>query len=470
MADRFILNSLKGPHMKTNHSKYLTGLLFSGSALFLGACVTSNEETNIIDPAFKDAKVDARVAGQSLTGSFEQGKSWNNTITAPTTLENLNTASTQVVTLHKQAALAKFAANPTNGELQFDTSTTALGYVTVFTHSKLLLTTIEDSAKVKWDDQAKDTIKDNEHIISWKRVQTNISGKTEVTEITDADGDGFVNAVPGKNSKVKIVFVVTENGIISNTIVVATAGKDDNFDKDSDNTVTEASWTKTKSGTVIAQGAYTDGDADGIVMDNSKTNIVIAKYFEMNPTNRPFVKKVSFVAKVRILTNKTGDEPVSFSYEEEMKSGRINSATIKNRAGGDEIVKNDTMTVHLETLVVSADDTLKSATLDFVMNPGSDLKSDTDDVCYSVHITTEKKFGLERSSDFTFISDSPVPHGQEPKAGSFSGHATYANGKSASLKGSFSPTSFKAEYTGPEGGTATVEYNKSGEVIAGAGI
>ena len=81
-----------------------------------------------------------------------------------------------------------------------------------------------------------------------------------------------------------------------------------------------------------------------------------------------------------------------------------------------EIVKGDTMTVHLETTVTTADDTLKHASVDFVMNPGQDLNSDSDDVCYAIHVSTEKKFGLERSSEFHFISDKGIPHGQEPTA------------------------------------------------------
>jgi len=455
--------------MKTNHSKYLTGLLISGAALFLGACVTSNEEALAIDPAFKNATVDARVAGQSLTGSFNQGKDWNTTVTAPSTLQDLNSVSTNTKSLLKTAALGKLAATPLDAGLQFDTSTISLGYVTVYNKKNWLLGTTEDSAKVKWDAAAKDSIKDNEHIISWKRVIRNIGGKIEVTEITDADGDSLVNPVD-QNSKIKINYTVTDNGLVSTSVVVAGPGKDNNFDHDSDNTATEATWTKTKNGVVIAQGAYLDADGDGLIVDNSKTSLVTAIYSEMNPINRPLVKKVSFFAKVRILPNKTGDEPVSFSYEEEMKSGRINSVTFKNRAGGDEIVKNDTMTVHLETTVASADDTLKHATVDFVMNPGKDLKNDSDDVCYSIHITSEKKFGLERSAQFNFISDEPIPHGQEPKSGKFDGSATYANGKSASLKGSFSPTSFKAEYSGPEGGKTNVEYSKDGNLLAGAGI
>jgi hypothetical protein len=60
-----------------------------------------------------------------------------------------------------------------------------------------------------------------------------------------------------------------------------------------------------------------------------------------------------------------------------------------------------------------------------------------------------------------------VPHGQEAKAGSFSGKVTYANGKSATLEGSFTETLFTATFTGPEGNSVTVTYNKNGQVVGG---
>ncbi len=452
--------------MMNTTARYATWIAMTGAALFLGACVTSTEDQSAIDPLFKDAKVDARVAGQSLAGSFDQGKQWNTAITAPTGLQALGDISTQLGTLKKRAALAKGMDIPIGADLKANLDDTAKGFATLYSETNGLLVNTKDTAIVKWDDLARDTIKNNEHILSWKQVQTYIGGKVETSTFTDGDKDGIVTPVPGKDNRVKIDFTVSDNGTIEKTSLLVGAGGDANFDNDSDNTVLEANWTKTKGGVVTGQGAYLDGDGDGIVTDNRKDCIVIAKYSEMDPAARPLVKKVTFEAKIKVLAKKAGNEPVSFSYEEEMKSGRVNTATLKNREGGSQIVRGDTMTVRLETTVASADDTLKHAVVEFVMNPGQDLNSDLDDSCYAIHITTEKRFGLERSAEFNFVSDAPIPHGQEPKSGTFSGKATYANGKSASLKGSFTPTRFKAEYTGPEGGTATVEFTKSGDLVS----
>jgi hypothetical protein len=449
--------------MHPSLARKTTWAALMGAALFLGACVTSNEESTLIDPKFADAKVDARTVGQSLSAGFEQSKDWNSTFTAPTGLEALGSVSTS--TLKKSTALPKMSAEA-DSNLHAIFTDTAKGYVTLYAEYQLLLTDVKDTAIVKWDDKAQDTIKNNENIISFKRVSTSLGGKVETAEFTDGDGDGIVTAVPGKENKVHLVLTVQESGATEKTSLLVGAGPDANFDKEEDNTILEATWIKTdKDGMVTGTGAYLDADGDGVITDNSKTCIVLAKYSEFEPKDRPLIKKVDFEAKVRVFANKAGDEPVSFSYQETTKLGRVNVVTIKNRAGGTEIVKGDTMTVHLETTVAAADDTLKHATIDFVMNPGQDLKSDTDDVCYAIHIATQKKFGLEREAEFHFISDEGIPHGQEPVAGTFYGSAKYANGQTASVKGSFSPAGFSAEYTGPEGNTIKVEYTKSGTLV-----
>jgi uncharacterized protein with GYD domain len=436
-----------------------------GASCLLGACVTSNEDRGPdVDPAFKDTPIDARVAGRTLSGSFDQGKEWNTIFTAPKGLEALGGVSTSVGVLKKQASMAGDADLGIEFKVILDD--TGKGYATVYSETQGILVNIKDTAIVKWDDNARDTVKDNEHIISFKRVATHVGGKVETAEFSDGDGDKLVTPVPGRDNRAKLVLTVEDNGSVEKTTLLVGAGPDADFDKEADNTILEANWVKTKGGVVTGTGAYLDGDGDGIVTDNSKNCIVIAKYSEIEPKDRPLIARVDFEAKVRIFANKAGDEPVSFSYSETTKFKRTNKVTLANRAGGDEIVKGDTMTVHLETTVGDADDTLKHASVEFVMNPGQDLKSDADDVCYAIHIKTSKRFGFEREAEFNFVSDEPIPHGAEPVSGKFDGKATYANGKTATLSGLFSPDGFSAEYTGPEGNTVSVVYNKNGDVVS----
>ncbi len=451
--------------MESSLARKTTWTAMIGASLFLGACVTSNDNTTgIVDPEFADAKIDARVAGKSLSGSFDQGKEWNTTFTAPTGLEALGGVSTSVGTLKKQAAMA--GNTDLGADLHANLDDTAKGYATVYSETQGLLSNTKDTAIVKWDDKAKDTVKNNENIISFKRVVAYLDGKIETAEFSDADGDKIVTAAPGKENKVKLVLTSDDKGVVEKTTLVVGAGPDANFDKEGDNTILEANWVKTKDGVVTGTGAYLDADGDGVVTDNSKTCLVLAKYSEIEPKDRPLIAKADFEAKVRVFANKAGDEPVTFTYSETTKLHRTNVVTIKNREGGNEIVKGDTMTVHMETTVAAADDTLKHATIEFVMNPGQDLKNDSDDVCYAIHIKSSKRLGFEREAEFNFASAKPIPHGAEPVEGSFDGKATYANGKSASMHGSFSPNGFSAEFTGPEGNTVKVEYSKNGDLTS----
>jgi hypothetical protein len=439
------------------------GASLLGAAFLLGACVTSNENAVAVDPQYKDAKVDAQVAGRTLIGSFSQGAQWSSVATAPTGLETLAGVSTGVGGLQKAAALAKGAADiDLGGGLTANLDDTAKGFATVYHKYNILLNRIEDTATIRWDDQARDTIKNNENIISFKRVNRGIGDfHIETAEFADADGNGLVTAVPGRENKVKIAFTVQDNGTVEKTELIAGAGPDGNFDAEDDNVVYEAKWTRSKNGAVIGTGSFQDADGDGVVVDNSKDCAVLAQYSDLEPKYRPDLKRVDFKAKLKVLAHKAGDEPMAFSYVETTQNGRTNSATLRNRAGGEEIVKGDTMYVTLETTKTAADDTLQHAVLVLAMNPGQDLKSDADDSCYSIHVESDKRFGLERHAEFDFKSAAPIPHGQLPTAGTFSGEADYANGQSVSLKGSFSPTGFSAEYKGP-GGSAKLEWNLNG--------
>lgn len=455
-------------HASNPLARKTTWAALMGAAFFLGACVTSNEDkAPEVDPEFADARIDARVAGQSLIAGFEQGKDWNTTFTAPAGLQPLGGLSTSIGTgmgaLKKQAAMA--ADIDLGGELHANLDDTAKGYATFYTETKGLLVNVKDTAIIKWDDKARDNVKDNENAISFKRVSTYIGGKVETVAFSDADGDKQVTAVPGRDNKVKLEFTVEYGDAVEKTVLVVGAGADADFDREGDNTILQADWIKTKAGVTTGTGAYTDADGDGVITDNSKTCLVLARYSEFEPQDRPLIAMAEFEAKVRVLADKAGDEPVTFSYEETTRLGRTNKVSIRNRAGGTEIVKGDTMTVRLETTVTPAEDTLKSAVVEFVMNMGQDLKSDSDDVCYAIHVKTSKRFGLEREADFNFISDRPIPHGAEPVAGTFDGRATYANGKTATMRGSFSPEGFSVKYTGPEGNTVTVEFTRQGDPV-----
>lgn len=449
--------------MYTTLVRNFTRLTLLGAALLLGAC-------NTLEPGedeFRDAAVDASAAGKTLAMSFSQGKDWDAAIAAPSA--PALTLSAQAGLLGKSAALPKLAkrAEQSGAGLEFkiDLEDTARGYVTLTASAVNALQSVHDTVVARWDEQARDDLTDNENVIRYKHVVTNALGRTEILEISDADGDGIVTPAAGADNQARFVFTVVQQGVAEKADLVIGAGPDGDFDGEADNTVHRAEWTRTRGGKEIARGEFLDADGDGLVGDNARTCVTLVKWFEIDPADRPLVKKQTAEARLRVFANKAGDEPVSFAFTEELKTGRVNSLSIRNRHGESEIIKGDTLWVTLATAKAADDDTLRHADLVFVMNPGEDLKSESDDVCYAIHVKTGKKRGFERSAEFHFIAGEPVPHGQDPESGTFEGRATYANGKSASLEGSFSPEGFKAEFTGPEGNTVTVEFTLSGDVV-----
>lgn len=442
--------------MKTTIRNRATHLSLLGASLFLGAC--NQTEPGVDD--YQNSVVDARTAGKSLAGSFEQGKGWDAAVSAPAA--PAFNFSTQTQVLRKSTAMPKADLG---ADFEINLDDTAKGYATVTLTTIGLLMTTHDTAVVKWDANSKDTVKDNENIISYQRVARHIGGKVEILSIKDADDNGQVTPVAGVNNKARFLFTTVHLGITETADLVVGSGPDNDFDLEGDNTVYQALWTKVKAGVTLSKGEFLDADGDGKVGDNASDQICLARWFELNPVGKPFVKKATAEAKLKVFKNKAGDEPISFSATEELITGRVNAVSMKNREGGADIIKGDTMWVKIETTRSSDDDTLQHSEIVIVMNPGQDLKSEDDDLCYAIHVKTQKRFGFERSAEFNFVSAAPIPHGKEPAAGSFDGKATYANGKTATLKGSFSPAGFQAEYTGPEGNTVSVEFTKSGDVI-----
>ncbi len=448
----------------------LFALSLTAAALFT-ACVSDNQKDDAnIDLSVTPQEISAKTAGPAVAGSLDQNSDWanaNTTSETPTLPTDL-TSKLRFLQPSTSISLLKVSANtidnPVAGVIWDDSSH---GSITIYDTKKTLGKTEYDTVIVKWDANAKDTIKDNEHYIKAKIVSKDILGKIETAEFSDLDGDGIINAVPGSKNLVRINFSSEELGITEHFAMDAAAGPDNNFDKDTDNQLLAAKWTRTKGGEIVAQGEYLDGDGDGFVTDNTKaSSIVKVSFFEINPKNKPLVKKTTVTAKIRVIANNGGDEPISFSTQEELVTGRTNSVSMQNRLGSDEMIKDDTLWVTIATMVSTKSDTLRGASVVFVMNPGHDLKSEADDSLYAIHAKHDKKLGWERHTEFNLISTTPILHGEKPVAGMFDWKANYANGKSASAEGSFAVGVYHATFTGPEGNTLKVNYDAKGEIVA----
>jgi|GEM_PF-1963739 len=445
-----------------------TGLwtALAGAAL-LSACLNPTSES---DTATPPADVESGI-GQALAASFSGAQAWELAADNRMDPELWGRVAVSAELLAGEGAAADLSGAGTllskrssSADDTLDIAVdSSLGLATVAHVYVLLGATVTDSAVIRWDDKAKDTVHDNENIVSFKQIKRNLLGQTEVTVFTDGDGDGLINPTQA-GSKVDILCEKSGSGMTETTRLVVGCGPDMDFAGEADNLLFSASWEKRQGDKVMAEAEFADGDGDGMVRASADTSVVELRFKEVSPQGRPLVAELSGTAKIRLFGQDAGDEPVGFSYVETMKSGRINTVTLKNTRGEAEILGDDTLTVTLQTRAERADDTLKNLSVDFVMSLGKNLQSDADDSCYAFHVHSMKKIGLEREAEFHFLPDEPVLHGENPVSGHFEGQITFADGGMATLTGNFSPTGFHTEISGDAVAAGEFDFDLSGEV------
>ncbi len=434
-------------------------------ALSLSACLT---EPGNPEEDYSHREIDGEAVGGSVIRAFSQARDWDAATAAPAAGISLTEFSPGLGALQKGGALAKTAGSiflPDGTELEFDD--TANGRLVGRKVTQGLLQTTTDVAVIRWDEQAKDDVPDNENALAFTRTVAWNNGDVEEVSIEDADGDGLVNAVSGQVSKVRLIVSQVKNGRAERAEIVADAGADADFDTEEDNALYTGTWTRKIGDSVLASAEYADADGDGKVVNPAlESSLVDVLLIDAEPEGKPWVARQEAEIRVRVLARKGGDIPVSFHFVEFLKNGRENEVSLLNDQGGSEIIAGDTLHVIVETRKTPEDDTLRSARLEFVMNPGSDLQSEEDDVLYAFHAATESRIGFERAAEFHFTAAEPVPQGEEPRAGSFTGSVTYANGQTAEVSGTFSPEGFSVEFIGPEGNRVKLEMNAAGSIAA----
>jgi hypothetical protein len=126
-----------------------------------------------------------------------------------------------------------------------------------------------------------DTIKGNERIVRGKSITTDTrTGRVEIVESTDGDGDGILNPDPARESKARIAITVFDAGVRERTDMVAGPGPDGDFFSDADNLIYSISWAKTRGDDTLARSTWEDADGDGRVTadSTSKVRLVLRKW------------------------------------------------------------------------------------------------------------------------------------------------------------------------------------------------
>ena len=438
--------------------------LFSIMALACGfnSCIFSPKEKTA------DAiEITPATSGQLAASSFSEQDSLTGTLLTASSSINDMSLQTQfsvapATSLAKQG-LAKSKATATTTTIDF--SDTASGVARLFFYTKDILCDSYDTIVVKWDDYARDSIQNNENIVSVSGAKI-YAGKTERYSVTDLDGDGVVSGQPQYNGKARFSYLSIQAGTTQKLVMDVSAGPDKNFTDDSDNQITAMSWVQLQGLDTTSYATFADADGDGVLIDKSKTSpsLVDVALFQKNPPLKPFV--ASILLSMRIQTNgvDSNDKIIRLSGVEHRIGGRTVTLTVTDSMGNPDILPNQ---IAIATFASNpATDLGATDSVRFVFNVAAGLQDQKDQLLYELHLKKDKQIGVVRERTFDFTTTNPVKSGDKPISGHLVMSVTYSNDKTASMVADFSQGNFSGTWTGPNGNTLTVSWDGNGDVIS----
>ena len=359
--------------------------------------------------------------------------------------------------------LSKSKANSTT--MTPDFTDTANGIARLYCYTKELLCDSYDTIVVKWDEFARDSIQNNENIVSVSGAKI-YALKTERYSVTDLDGDNVVSGQPQYNGKARFAYASFQAGVTEKLVMDVSAGPDKNFSTDVDNQVLAMSWVQMKGADTTSYATFADADNDGILIDKGKssTSLVDVALFQKNPPFKPFVESTALSMRIQTNGIDSNDKIIRLAGEEHRVSGRVVTLTVTDTMGNPDISANQ---IAIATFASNPATNLGAIdTVKFVFNVGAGLQDQKDQLLYGLHLKKDKQIGIVRERTFDFTTTNPVKSGDKPTSGDIAMSVTYSNDKTASMVADFSPTGFSGTWTGPEGNTLTVTWDSNGEVVS----
>lgn len=431
---------------------------------------------NPVSSDIQDNEISASSAGKLAVESFSDIDSLSTTFEAASQgLDPLGTQELFVNSMNSSIqsgnSVMKKARAAVIDPFNIDLSDTINGEVKIYIHNKTLQKENFDTVAVKWDQFAKDSIQDNENIISIRGKTLYSWGRDERYSIVDLDNDGVVAGQAQSTNKARFILsVVQTNDVVDSTVIDIGAGADNNFDVESDNTILQMSWKKIKKGTTVSYARFSDADGDGMLLNRASTDLsyIDVDLFDGNNPLKPFVEHSNL--KMRVVTdgNNANNLLVKLSGEEKRVSGRVSKFYVTDKLGDSIITKDEDAIITFETVSSPESDPVRAAKVVATCNVKSGLQNENDNIYYSIDATQEKRMGWVRNRTFKFTSDTGFRSGEDPKSGHVEMSVTYFNGKSASLVADFNETGFSGTYTNPQGETVSVQWDRNGNVVSGA--
>jgi hypothetical protein len=452
-------------------------LALPAAALLLGGCILGNQKTAGVDE-FPNS-IYARV-----NTYLEEGKKSEDINSVSAIADTLLNGPGFHVGAGKVAVVRKAAASVSEGMSEAGSWGLAMeplrglakaaadtgcqgGIITITDTAKAPLKTTVNTLSVCMDAKALDTIKGNETIVRGKSVTTFNTGRVESADITDADGDGILNAVPGKACKAQLVLTTQEKGILEKTVLVVGPGPDNNFDTEADNLVYTASWSKTSGADTLATASYADADSDGVAVDNGKASLVDLDLYQKGPSD-DHPDAVWTRAQMRLVVRYHVDakEVKRVRFEMEDKAGRQEVGEIFGRDGSRDFDMRDTVEARFLSVGTAAADSLDSMDVRLTMKLGADFDSKADDSIYAITLRAVKKIGEEKSATFSFRSDRPIPSGQDPQSGDLTMEIEYQDGTTLKVEGSLNDKTVDLVITDRTGKRVHAVWDRAGRGIS----
>lgn len=325
---------------------------------------------------------------------------------------------------------------------------------------------VADSTTLCLDAKALDDIPGNETILRLKHVAAFTDGRIETAEISDADGDGILNPVPGAAAKAALILSAFEDGVLERTELIAGPGPDGDFDSEADNLVYSAFWSRTADGDTLARASYADGDGDGAAIDNGKPSAVDLDLYQKGPTaDHPDAVWSRTRLRMVVRYHEDAKQVRKLRFDMEDGAGRISAAEVRALDGSEEFDMRDTVVARFTTAGTAESDSLDTLDVRLTMGLGADFDSKADDSVYALRVASTRKLGDERSAGFAFVSSRPIPSGGRPEDGTLSMSIEYADGSRLSVEGVLAEKSLDVTVEDREGRRAHVIWDQAGKGI-----
>lgn len=439
-------------------------VLTLGLALFVACSTATGPQAGGGGNDFPNAALGKKVA-DNLAGY----QNWEQALGAPAAVPGPGAGSCVPLPQVPLTGLGKRTAGGVDS-LTWDMSDTATLGVYRLYHVRFDDTaTTRDTAVFAWDDFARDTIDDNERIVSLNGLSV-ATGTDRYSrfQYSDADGDGIIGETQGRFNAARVVWTVGwGRTYVAITDMTVDAGADNDFNRDDDNRILASSVVSLSGSDTLMRYTFSDADGDSVISGKDTDSCLVDMELITNSLGLGAVSARSWSrARFWVFPNdSTQNYPVLWRTVEQLRSGRTTELTVYGPRADSTFYPGDTAVVLLVVRpepgnVVIVDTTRMAVVL------GPVARDSTDDALAGVYSHIVRPDGTgEKDVQFSFTCSPAILDGEEPLAGSISMRIENDDSSVEHLEGAYNADGISAAYTAPNGDGYDVLWDRSGEVI-----